>query len=222
MIRKARRQIRRQSPNTIYSGHHHTLATYHSWVTTSLVSHPLSRFTHIIMTLSIVKKFKWKFVARREKKALLNIVYWLIKILTLQGVPIMIVLAIHRMKIVDETIFNEVLKELLLWIGVNWRPLFPVILCLLIELVELFLPVGWCLIDWFKHIGVLALPKLLIKILFVLCMVCMVIFTWWDVAVVHPMGSLAAGARRDCTILVNWAWKHIGCIKCSHLSFIKI
>ena len=66
------------------------------------------------MTLSILIKINRYLGLGREQEPLMNIVNRHVKVLSLQRMPMVVVLTVHYFKIFGEAIFHEVLHILLL------------------------------------------------------------------------------------------------------------
>ena len=71
------------------------------------------------MTVAVVEEFQRQLVLWREEEAFLDVVDWLVEVFALQLGSVVVVLTVHGVEVVDETILNEVLQPLLAGAGVH-------------------------------------------------------------------------------------------------------
>ena len=116
----------------------------------------------------------------------MNVIDGPIEVLSLVLWSMVVVLAIHYVKILDEAILNEVLQILLMGSWGNRRPLLPVELRFLVKEGEISLAIGWCLVDVLELVSVLLTSTVFVKELFILRVVSGVIFGECHVSSVVP------------------------------------
>lgn len=177
-----------ETTDTINSGNHFS-NLIHCVTEIPAVCWFFIRISYVVVALTVVKEFKGKFVSWWKLETASDIVNRRVKVLSFKRMSIVIVLTIHRMKVVHETIFYEGLQELFVWLRIHRWSLLPVEFRCIHEDTIFFLTVWRSFVYVFEWINILLLPLLFIKILFVLCMVRMVIFTRRNVSIIDPFGS---------------------------------
>ena len=90
---------------------------------------------------------------------------------------IIVIFAIHHLEIMLEWIFNALSKTSFYWFWIYWLSSIPIIFYLLIVKCVILIAIRWRFIYIFQLISILFLTHILIKILFVLSMITMVVFT---------------------------------------------
>lgn len=114
---------------------------------------------------------------RREHEALLYVIDGAVEVLSFWGVSVMIVFAIHNIEIIYKTVSHMCNLMLTRWISINRRPVFPIILWLLIKEWEFLLTIRRRLKNILKLVCVLMIVTTFIEKLLELGVIKMVIFT---------------------------------------------
>ena len=128
------------------------------------------------MGSGIIIQLKRKLVLWREQESFMDVINWPIKILSFVSGPMVVVFAVHDLKVPDEPILYKVLQIFLLRSWWNWWSFFPVIFWLLVKKGEFSLAVRGGFVNVFELICVLLLSTILVEELLVLCVVVGVIF----------------------------------------------
>mgnify|MGYP007055467583 FL=1 len=148
------------------------------------------------MTLSILIKINRYLGLGREQEPLMNIVNRHVKVLSLQRMPMVVVLTVHYFKIFGEAIFHKVLHILLLRSRRDRWTLIPVVLWTSLEELVVSLAVWRGFVNVLKLVCVLVVPARLVKELTVLSVVSCVIFRKGNVSSVVPRRQVTHSRRK--------------------------
>ena len=118
----------------------------------------------------------WLPVSRIEFKPSWSIFIRLTKIFTNWSHTIIIIFAVHNLKIMLERVFNAFSIVSFYRIRIDWLSSVPIIFDILIIKCIILKAIWWCFINVFELISILSLTNSLIKILFILCMITFIIF----------------------------------------------
>ena len=126
------------------------------------------------------------------------IVYGRIKIFPLRRMPVMVVLAVHHVKVLHISISNMFNFMLLTW--VNWRTMLPVVLASFFKITIVCSTVGRCLVQVFEMIRVLSLTHSFIEVFLKLLVKMCVVFAFSNVMTLVPCRRIKRFRRR----LISW------------------
>ena len=113
----------------------------------------------------------------RKHEAFLHVIDGAVEVLSFGRVSMMIVFAIHNIKVLNMAVSHVCHLMFIGWLGVNRRPMLPIVFWLRIKEREFFLTIRRRLINILKLVSILMISTTFIEKLLELGVIKMVIFT---------------------------------------------
>lgn len=107
-----------------------------------------------------------------------------VKIFSLRRMPVMVVLAVHHVKVFQISVSN--MFNFMLLTRINWRTMLPVVFAFLFEITIICNTVGRCLKQVFNMISVLSLTHLFIEVFLILRVIITVVLAFSNVMTLVP------------------------------------